>query len=195
MKKAKKRARPNTSTTQPAMPLLRRGFAANSEERDILLAWGLDPLEVYTIGDGAETFEQMDSSFRAPPRQQGELVLVSDLRILGDSKKAINKVLADLHDRKIAIRRLYPDKEVTNPHILTDEAFAALANNRFQVRGRAKRWGKKGGAAKGFHEKGRRDARIAEDIVRKLVIRDGIRKTAALLGKPFSRGVLTRHYQ
>lgn len=193
--KARKRQRIERSLTtgvQKPVGLLCRALAANSEERDLFLKIGYEENEIYTIGQGAENFEECLWSFRGRP---GDLGLISDLRIFGNSRAAILAVMQDLYDRGITVRQYLPDSQITNPNILIENAIKAVSANRFAIRGRAKRVGKKGGASKGFHEKARRDARIAEDIVRALVIRDGIRKTAALLGKPFSRGVLTRHYQ
>lgn len=191
MKKAKKQVARIARGPNRDLPLRYRGLAANLDERKILLAWGLEENEVYTQGQGAEDFTQCLWSFRGQP---GELVIVSDMRIFGDTKAVVGLVAADLHARKITLRRLMPDGEITNPHVLVKQAEKAISNNRFLIRGRAKRVGAKGGAAKGFHERERRNARCAEDIVRRLVIRDGIRPTAKLLGKPFSRQILAKHY-
>jgi hypothetical protein len=188
VKKVKKQAGP---IAQPTVQVLRRGLAANLEERDILLERGLEEREVYTNGQGAESFEECLWSFRDRP---GELWLVSDLRIFGNSRVAILAVTKDLHERGITLKRIMPVGEITNPSELIEQALKAISGNRFKYHMQAQRTGKKGGAAKGFHEKKRRDERVAEEIVRKMVIELGIRRTAKILGKPFTRQTLDRHY-
>lgn len=192
MKKSRKLARLQTTDVQKPVGLLCRAFAANLDEKALFLKMGYEENEIYTHGLGAENFEECLWSFRGRP---GDLGLISDLRIFGNSRAAILAVMQDLYDRGITVRQYLPDSQITNPNILIENGIKAVSANRFAIRGRAKRVGKKGGASKGFHEKARRDARIAEDLVRALVIELGIRKTAKILGKPFSRGVLTRHYQ
>lgn len=192
MKKVKKRAGHKARREPETERVLSRGLAANLDERKILLAWGLKENEVYTQGQGAESIAECLWSFRGRP---GQLVIVSDLRIFGDTKAIITMAMADLFARKIEVRRLMPDGEITNPHVLVKQAHAAIANNRFTVRGRAKREGAKGGAAKGFGEKARRDALCSPVIVRRLVAEFGIRMASRLLGgAPFSRNTLNRYY-
>lgn len=196
MKKAKKRVARSAQREPETERVLSRGLAANLDERKILLARGLEDREVYTMGQGAENIAECLWSFRDRP---GELVLVSDLRIFcADSAKPtkleVTNAMAFLHARKIKVRRVLPDGEEDNPHVLVKQAHRAIANNRFTVRGRAKRVGKLGGAAKGFSEKAKRDAICAPHIVCALVAEFGVRWVAKRLGKPFSRGVLSRNY-
>lgn len=198
MKKAKKRGGSKARQEPPSVTLQRRGLAANLDEQKILLARGLKEHEVYTLGQGAETIAQCLWSIRG--RNPAELLLVSDLRIFcadqeNPTKAEVTDAMAFLHANKIKVRRILPDGEEDNPHVLVKQAHRTIANNRFTVRGRAKRVGKLGGAAKGFGEKERRDAICSPVIVRRLVAEFGIRMASRLLGgAPFSRNTLNRYY-
>lgn len=197
MKKAKKRGGSKARQEPLSETLQRRGLAANLDEQKILLARGLKEHEVYTLGQGAETIAQCLWSIRG--RRPAELLLVSDLRIFcadqeNPTKAEVTDAMAFLHANKIKVRRILPDGEEDNPHVLVKQAHRAVSNNPFLKRGRAKRVGAKGGAAKGFSEKAKRDAICAPHIVRALVAEFGVRWVAKRLGKPFSRGVLSRNY-
>lgn len=189
MKKVKKQAGP---IAQPTVQVLRRGLAANLEERDILLERGLEEREVYTNGQGAESFEECLWSFRDRP---GELWLVSDLRIFGNSRVAILAVTKDLHERGITLKRIMPVGEITNPSELIEQALKAISGNRFKYHMQAQRTGKKGGTAKGVSAWRERNDIAPEWLVRNMVAELGAKQTAALLENKISASTLGRKYR
>ncbi len=160
-----------------------------------LTAAGIGDRETYINGRGAETLSACVASFHGRP---GELLIAADLRVFGESRKAILETLAMLNRMQITVRDVA--NEETNQPAMMDRALTALANYS-KWKGDSKKQaknGRQGGKLKATWQEMRRAEKVPEDVVRRLCACPKLtwKDCAAILGgKPFSAATLRRHYQ
>lgn len=184
----------SNSPKPPAAPLV-LGCAQNKDEEAFLLSEGVE--RIWLKGRGAESLSEVLRAFRG---RSGILALATDLRAICNSAQPrrpdIVAALASMEKAKITVRD-YREPAATHAE-LQDAAFKAVANARFTTnRRKAKREGAKGGARKGIVMQARRNARVADDIVERLVSEDvGLSwKTCAwILGEGFTATSLHRQH-
>lgn len=158
-----------------------------------LTAAGITDRDIYIDGRGAESLSACLAAFRGRP---GELVIAADLRVFGESRKAILDQLAMLERLKITVHDI-ANKETSQP-LMMDRALSALADY--------KRWkgskkvaassGRRGGRAKGDAAAEARNAIMREDIIRRLCAAPELpwKRKVEILGEPFTLSTLRRHY-
>lgn len=159
-----------------------------------LTAAGVTDKVTYINGRGAESLSACVAAFRGEP---GELLVAADLRVFGESRKAILDTLAMLDRMKITVRDV-AHKETSQPAMM-DRALTALANYS-KWKGGSKtqaKNGRQGGKLKATWQNMRRAEKVPEDVVRRLCACPKLtwKDCEAILGgKPFSAATLRRHY-
>ena len=140
-----------------------RGFCHNADQEAGIVAYGVPARSVFMRDRGAENLEHCLSSFRGRP---GQLILAQDLRAFGDTRKAVAETMARLEKAKIQVIDLTHREDTTVAQMLA-RAYTAIARNHFvDDRQKARRRGRKGGAAKGeAHAAQREDARKILDRI------------------------------
>lgn len=186
--------RRSNSPKAAAAPLV-LGYAQNKDEEAFLLSQGV--ARVWRKGRLSECLAEAVLAFR---RRPGVLAIAADLRCLCDKAEVkrpdVVAALARFERAKIVVRD-YREPEATHAELL-DSAFKSVANARFtKNRRKAKREGAKGGTRKGVAAQERRNARVADDIVERLVSPEvGLswKMCAWVLGEGFSTASLNRQY-
>jgi hypothetical protein len=187
-------ARPNSPKPHAAPLVL--GYAQNKEEEDFLQSWAVS--RTWRKGRLAESLAAVVRAFRLRP---GILAVAADLRCLCNKteiKRAdVVAALASFEKAKIVVCDMR-DPGATHAELL-DRAFKSVANARFTKNKRkAKREGAKGGARKGIVMQARRSARVADDIVQRLVSEEvGLtwKVCAWILGEGFTAASLHRQHR
>lgn len=80
-----------------------RGFAQTKDQERALLSHGVDPKSIWLAGRGVESFERCFSTFRGRP---GVLLVAHDLRVFGESRKAVAEVMTVLEGAGIGYARV-----------------------------------------------------------------------------------------
>lgn len=179
---------------------MKKGFCRSlpkrtaAEQEKTLTGYGLTDKDIYVDGRGAESLSACVASFHGRP---GELILAADLRVFGESRKAILDVTAMLERLRITVCDIHSNE--TSLPMMLDEALAALAAySRWNgSKKTAKATGKRGGAAKGKGQEAKRAERAHPDVVRRIARCPKLtwkEKSELLGGNPFSTATLRRHY-
>lgn len=167
-------------------------FLTTGEQHQAALDAGLPARAIYVEGRGAETFETCLASFR----NGGTLGLVGGLRVLGTARKVIVERVLALKAKGVVPYDL--DSGERDETKLLNDAICKINGGRAlgEDPGHAKRIGAKGGSAKGAKAQERRNAIMAEEIVARLWQAKELtgRKTAEILGPPWSESTLRRKY-
>ncbi len=158
-----------------------------------LTAAGLTDKETYVNGRGSESLSACIASLRGQP---GEIVIAADLRIFGESRKAILDTLAMLERLQITVRDV-AHKETSQPAMM-DRALTALANYS-KWKGDSKKQaknGRQGGKARGLIAALKRAEKMPDDAVRRLTCSLGETVTWKLIAHVtgLSTATLRRHY-
>ncbi len=164
------------------------------EQEEYLLAFGITKRELYVDGASAESLSSCIASFRG---QGGELFIAADLRVFGESRKAILDTMAMLDSLKIKVCDIHSGEN--SMPMMIDRALAELASySRWAgSRGMATRTGRKGGKTKAIKQEAKRAEIAHPDVVRRLCECDKIswrEKSAILGGNPYSTATLRRRY-
>lgn len=184
--------RSNSAPQLSEQPVLTLGFCFDLAGEAKLLAAGIPKEMIWRRGDQMACLDHALRYFRQRP---GILAVVDDLRIFGESRRAI---IAQQHDLKA--RGILVLDVVTNDNdelSLLDRALKALSSSAGMRNHRtARRRGAKGGEAKGIAAQMRRNARVADDIVERLCSLPQLtwKLCAWVLGEGFSAASLNRHY-
>lgn len=170
-----------------------RGFCNSKEQEREIIAYGLPARSIFMDGRGAETLEICLESFRDRP---GALILASDVRLFGGSRRKVAEVMASLERTKIRVIDISHAGDVTISQLLA-RAHTAIANNHFEGdRQKARRRGRKGGVRLGIAAAERRDKTVPKDVVDRIVdcreIPWDIK--AYVLGPGFTKHTLRRRY-
>lgn len=179
---------------------MRKAFARDipnrpaKEQEANLLAFDLKPAEIYIDGRGAESLSACIASFRGHP---GELIIAADLRVFGESRKAILDTMAMLDSLRIKVCDIF-SSESSVPMML-DRALAELASYARWSGSKktAKATGRRGGKAKAKWQEAKRAEIAHEDVVRRICESPKLtwrEKSAILGGSPFSTATLRRRY-
>lgn len=170
-----------------------RGFCKTKEQERDLLEYGLPARAIFMDGRGAETLEICLETFRDRP---GSLILASDIRLFGATRRKVAEVMAGLERAKIRVIDISHAGDVTIAQLIA-RANTAIANNHFEGdRQKARRRGRKGGAAKGTAAAEKRNLTVPKDVVDRIVdcreIPWAIK--AYVLGPGFTKHTLRRRY-
>lgn len=170
-----------------AIPVL--GICKTEPGEQQLIEFGIEPINVWMIGRGHETFEEVILRGRGEPTL---LYFAENLRVLGDHQDEIFDRIADLEDAHITLRSIHALH--TNINRLTKVAFKSLHSSAAMKNRRvARRRGRAGGLAKAANAASRRQAEISDDVARKLwASRLTKKEKAAIMGITISTG--DRHY-
>lgn len=167
-------------------------FLKTTEQHQAAVDAGKDPRSIYVEGRGAETFESCVASFR----NGGRLCLVGGLRVLGSSRTTIVERVRILKSKGIIPFDM--DTGQADETELLNAAIQKINGQRTlgEDPRRPRRLGAKGGTAKGVKSKERRDAIMAEEIVRRLCSHPKLSwdDRAEILGPPWSATNLRLHY-
>jgi uncharacterized SAM-binding protein YcdF (DUF218 family) len=185
------------SFTADHLLLLKRpiaAFAANEDQRASLLSAGIPDEFIWMLGRGVETLKACIDWFR---QGGGTLVTAGIGRTLGESKNAVMEAIKVIESSRLAVIDVV-DPSRTSVWDIGDHALRAIAGwARIRSRRVARRLGEQGGRAKGEAARARRNAIMAENIVRRFVEESGLtlRRLAYLFGPPFSVSTLHRHFK
>lgn len=172
--------------------MVTRGYCRTREAAAALNGFGLPDKVIYLEGRGAEDLERCLTSFRDRP---GRLVIAPDLRVFGNSRKAIAATVARLELAGIRlVDAIHPQHQTVAE--LLQHAFVLIAGSRFRDRRTARRSGRAGGLARGDAAQARRDECLPHDVVARLVRHPALTwgDVTAILGSGFSESTLRRHY-
>lgn len=173
-----------------AYPPLKLGLCTNEADERKLTAAGFDP--VWRIGNQAEGLKPL----LGYPRGRYTIIGVAeDLRIIGDSRKAIFKKVRELKAEDINFLDIRDD--CSDDLVLVERALAAKSSEAgMRNHCTARRRGSKGGLAKKLAAEATRNAILARDIVMRLCSHPKLTKRdcAEILGPPFSLSTLIRNY-
>jgi|GEM_PF-6062896 len=180
------RSDPKSLLAQPVC-----GYAANKDQRDRLIAWGLAPAVIFTAGEGSEN---LDEAIYKQYGRRGTVVIAGIGKVLGDTKAAVMVAARKIELAGVKMLDIAAEELATlSDHIDRALAFVAGAA-RMKSNRRAKTIGKRGGAAKGVAAMAARNAILAQEIVLRLCNAPEltIKRVAELLGPPFSASTLRR---
>lgn len=167
------------------------GYAADKTQRDALIAWGLNPANVWTLGDGSEN---LDEAIYKQRDRCGTIIIAGISRVLGDTKVAVIEAARKIELAGVKVIDTAASELATlSDHINRALAFVAGAA-RMKSNRRARYIGGKGGTAKGAGAAARRNALFDDDLMRKLVAYFGAGSVGKALGAPFAASTLRRHY-
>lgn len=172
--------------------LLTVGFCVNCEGEAQLIAAGVDPDLIWMRGGGAESLKWAINYLRG---RSGMVCVADDLRIFGDSRKAISAQMAAFHVQGVIVRDVVRDEN--NPHVLTQAAFEAMAKSAGMRNHRtARRRGSLGGKSKAVAAELARAIRIDPEIARRLwSLKEITQKTKLwVLGEGFTLSSCQRHF-
>ena len=148
---------------------------------------------IYTEGLNGESLESAIAAFRGRP---GELAIAADLRVFGESRKAI---LATIHRLgEIKVIDIHNKEDENSLPKMIDRAIASLgAYARFKgSKKTAKVTGRRGGKRKAESARENRESVMQADIIKRLCAHPKLtwQDRLDILGEPFTQSTLRRHY-
>lgn len=174
------------------MPI-ERAFCRNKEHLPALRAYGLPEKLIWLDGRGAEDLETCLASFRGRP---GKLLIAPDLRVFGQSIKAVEATMARLEKARIrVVDIIHPQHETVSE--MLGFARAKIGGARFRDRRTARRRGATGGLAKGEVARSARAQIDTDTLIRNLVAEYkiiGWPIIVRICGKHLAESTLRRHY-
>lgn len=173
--------------------VLTLGYCVDLAGEAKLLASGIPKEMIWRRGDQVES---LDFALRYFRKRTGILAVVDDLRIFGESRKAIIAQQHDLKARGILVLDIVANDN--DELSLLDRALKALSSSAgIRNHRTARRRGAKGGEAKGIAAAAQRNAVLAHEIVRRFVKESGLslKRLAYLFGPPFNVSALRRHFK
>ncbi len=167
-------------------------FLSATQQHTAAVLKGKPEKSIYVEGRTGESFDIMLKQFR----DGGTLGLCGGLRVLGGSRKLIIERLRQLKARNIRPYDL--DTGCTDIPDMLDSALSRIAGAK-QLRNdprQPKRIGRKGGLAKGEAAQAKRNAIMANEIVRRLCEHPKLNwdDRAGILGDGWSASTLRRRY-
>lgn len=168
-------------------------FSANPAQIAALEDMGWQDRFIMQEGRGMETLAARVKSFRDHP---GTLVIVSEGRVFGESKKAILAAAKMIEAAGLTVVDYsHPEHTLLSEHI--EFALKAISGNpRFRNRRAQRRTASKGGAATASKAEAKRDDLIRGDILSNLIARAGLslRALEKALNHPLlNLSALSRH--
>lgn len=177
---------------KPLLPLLTVGFCVDQEGEAKLIAAGVHPDQIWMRGRGAESLEWAVRWLR---RRPGMVCVADDLRIFGASRKEISAWMARFHVQGVVVNDVV--EEETNPHLLVQRAFVAIAASAGMRNHRtARRRGRLGGIGKGIAAAVERENGVPAWLIRKIVNHPALTWAIIkdLIGEVASISTLRRRY-
>lgn len=169
-----------------------RGYCRNKEQAAWLKSHGLLEKAIYLQGRGAEDLDECLASFRG---RVGKLVIATDLRAFGESKKDVAAAMARLERARIRVVDISHPGDTTIAEMV-QRAQVAISGYRLRDRRAARRLGRAGGLGKGVGAQNLREGLVPTWLVDRIVDTREIRWAlkAELLAPHFSQATLRRHY-
>ena len=169
-----------------------RGFARNKDQTDWLMRHGLPDKSIYQDNRGAESLDECLASFRG---RVGKLVIATDLRAFGASKKDVADAMAKLERSRIRVVDISHPGDVTVAEMI-QRANVLISGARFKDRRAARRMGAKGGLGRGIGAQALREGYAPAWLVDRIVDHSEISWPVKreLLAPHFSESTLRRHY-
>lgn len=173
-------------------PVLTIGYCTDDKSEKALIAQGVPAEQIWRRD---RDLHALEFALRYPRGRETILVVAEDLRIFGESRKAIIAQQQALKARGIIVLDVVANDN--GELSLLDRALKALSSSAAMRNHRtARRRGARGGVAKGVAAQVRRNARVADDIVQRLCSLPQLtwKLCAWVLGEGFSAASLNRHY-
>lgn len=165
------------------------GFCKTAEAEKELIDFGVLPINVWMVGRGAESLDEVIKRNRGEP---GDLYVAEDLRVIGKTQADIFTGVKQLNKARITVH------DINNPEATIEDlmqlAFKAM-HSACAIRNHrtARRRGRQGGLAKAANAAARRRAEVSDEIARALwASRLTKKEKAAILRITISTG--DRHY-
>jgi hypothetical protein len=172
---------------------IERAFCCNKAHVPAFKDYGLPDKLIYVDGRGAENLESCLESFRGRP---GKLLIAPDLRVFGESRKAVSDTMARLEKARVrVVDIIHPQDDTISA--MTHRAAVLISSPRFRDRRVARSRGREGGLARGEAAKSRRLQIDTDTLIRNLVAnykRLGWPLIIRILGRKISESTLRRHY-
>lgn len=184
--------RSNSAITDPmSYPPLKLGLCTNEADEQALHDAGFDP--VWRIGNQKEGLKPL---LGYPRGRYTVIGVAEDLRIIGDSRKAIFAKVRELKAANINFLNIRTN--CSDELVLIELAQVAISKQAGMKNHRtARRRGRKGGEAKRVAAEDKRNAVMHSDAVWRFVHESGLslKRLAYLLGPPYNPAALSRHFK
>lgn len=169
-----------------------RGFATTKIQLADILGYGVPDRAAYLVGRRGESLDGCLDSFRG---RRGRLIIAHDLRVLGETKRAVAAGMAKLENAGIIVTDIVHPGDTTVSQ-LVQRANVAIAGARFRDKRTVKRMGRRGGLGKGISAHLAREAASPKWLIDRIVDARDItwKRKAELLAPHFSESTLRRHY-
>lgn len=169
------------------------GYAADKAQREALIAYGIPPAMIWTLGDGAESLDSALGKFR---ELRGTVVIAGIGKVLGDTKRDVIAAARKIELRAARIVDI-ADAATKTLSDAIDRALSFVAGAaRMRSKRFAKRIGQRGGFGKGIAAQAARDNDVPCWLVRNIVnaIEIPWAVKMRLLEDRFSQSTLRRRY-
>lgn len=172
---------------------IERAFCRNKIHTAAFGAYGLPDKLIWVAGRGAEDLEACLDSFRGRP---GKLLVAPDLRVFGESRKAVFAVMKRLEKTKIRVVDVIHPQDDTIA-AMTERAAVMIGRPRFRDSRVARSRGRQGGLAKGETARSARAQIDTDSLILNVVAeyrRLGWETVIRMCGGKLSEATLRRHY-